>query len=38
MGIDGAQAMLTEWKTKTCENYEFGHWMQALIFRKRGQI
>lgn len=30
--------MLNKWKLQTCKNYEFGHFLQAIIHRKRGNL
>ena len=30
--------MLDKWRAQSCKNYEFGHFLQALLHRKKGNI
>ena len=30
--------MLNKWKLQSCKNYEFGHYLQALLYRKKGNL
>ena len=36
--LEKSQMHLDQWKAFTCENYEFGHWIQALIHRQNGRL
>lgn len=30
--------MLNKWKLQSCKNYEFGHYLQAVLHRKKGNL
>lgn len=35
---DLCESMLNKWRLQSCKNYEFGHYLQALLKRKKGKI
>ena len=30
--------MLSKWRLQSCKNYEYGHYLQAILYRKKGNL
>lgn len=30
--------MLNKWRLQSCKNYEFGHYLEGLLHRKKGKV